>query len=84
VTDRSGDIGYTFGPKGLSRGCRVFSTQPNTFFGFTGTLIIDLGQVSEIAIRRATMDYHERDATFLFCCPAFHRLCAAVFHCAVS
>jgi hypothetical protein len=27
VTERTGDIGYTFGPKGLLRGCRVFSLQ---------------------------------------------------------
>ena len=47
MTDRTGDIGYTFGPKGLSRGCGVFflqidvaeivlhkADQPNTFFDF--------------------------------------------------
>src|SRR5437660_12448891 len=27
VTERSGDIGYTFGPKGFSRGCKVFSSK---------------------------------------------------------
>src|SRR5215475_9231518 len=27
VTERSGDIGYTFGPKGFSRGCKVFSSR---------------------------------------------------------
>jgi hypothetical protein len=26
-TDRSEDIAYTLGPKGLSRGCRVFSSR---------------------------------------------------------
>ena len=27
VTERSGDMGYTFGPKGFSRGCKVFSSR---------------------------------------------------------
>jgi hypothetical protein len=27
VTDRTGYIGNTFGPKGFSRGCRVFSSR---------------------------------------------------------
>jgi hypothetical protein len=35
------------------------------------------GCLSSIAMRRATMDYYERDATFSFCC-------AAVFRRAVS
>jgi hypothetical protein len=50
VTVRTGDIGYTFAPKGWSRGCRVLSSrfdeaeivihkadQPNTFFDFFDT-----------------------------------------------
>jgi len=27
VTERSGDIGYTFGPKGFCKGCKVFSSK---------------------------------------------------------
>jgi hypothetical protein len=27
VTERSGDMGYTFGPKGFCRGCKVFSSR---------------------------------------------------------
>jgi hypothetical protein len=50
VTDRTGYTGNTFGPKGLSRGCRVFllqidvpeivlhkAEQPNTFFDLLDT-----------------------------------------------
>jgi hypothetical protein len=57
-----------------------------TFFHFPAALVgsnIGFGWVSEIAIHRATMDGHERDATLSFCYPAYHRLCAAAFRCAI-